>query len=93
MCSSRSYIASITVKEQIDAEIAALQEYCEELSDAIDDFKHEARRCRDKLERVGGRSHDLAQELKRLEENRNLNRRELDKANRRIAELKEIRSG
>lgn len=81
------------MKERIDAEISSLEEYCEELSDAIDDFEHEARRCRDKLERVGGLSHDLARELKRLEENRNLNRRELEKANRRIAELKEIRSG
>jgi chromosome segregation ATPase len=81
------------VKEKLDIEIAALEEYCEELSDAIDDFEHEARRCRDKLERVGGLSHDLARELKRLEENRNLNRREMEKARHRIAELKQTQSG
>jgi len=72
---------------QAEDEVAALEEYCEELEDAIDEFEHEVRRCRDRLERVGGQSHQLTRELKRLTNNRDLNFRELERARSRLAEL------
>lgn len=72
----------------IHDEIAALEEYCNELVDAIDEFEHQARRCRDRLERAGGESHDAARDLKRLIENRDYNRSELDKSRRRIERLR-----
>lgn len=73
---------------RVEDEIAELEEYCEELAEAIDEFEHEARRCRDRLERVGGQSHELTRELARLTDNRNLNRRELEQARRRLQELR-----
>jgi predicted RNase H-like nuclease (RuvC/YqgF family) len=73
---------------RMEREITDLETYCEELAEAIDDFDHEARRCRDRLERAGGGTHEINRELRRLSENRRLNRRELDKARRRIDALK-----
>lgn len=73
---------------RIESEIATLEEYCEELVNAIDDFDHEARRCRDKLERAGGDSHQVARSLKRLADNRDFNKKELEKSRRRIAALR-----
>lgn len=73
---------------QAREEIVRLEEYCEELADAIDEFEHEARRCRDRLERVGGQSHRLTRDLKALEDNRAYNRRELERARVRISELR-----
>lgn len=75
-------------KNAIESEIASLQEYCDELADAIDDFEHQARRCRDRLERSGGESHDAARDLKRFTDNRDFNRSELEKSRRRIEQLK-----
>lgn len=69
-------------------EIETLEAYCEELVEAIDDFEHQARRCRDRLEREGGLSHGAEAELKRLKRNRELNREELEKSRRRIETLK-----
>ena len=77
----------------VDSEIAWLEEYCDGLSEAIGDLAHEARRVRDKLERVGGQSHQLTRELKRLEENRRFNLKELEKARRRLAELRKQSPG
>lgn len=81
-------------RNQIESEIARLEEYCEELANAIDDFEHEARRCRDKLERAGGDSHQIARALKILADNRDFNRQELQESRRRIealrAELSEV---
>lgn len=73
---------------QVDDEIRALETYCDQLGDAIDEFNHEARRCRDRLERAGGESHDVARELKRLNDNLRLNRSELDRARRRLDTLR-----
>lgn len=73
---------------RIEQEIAALEAYCEELVEAIDEFEHETRRCRDRLERAGGDTHQLSRALKQLADNRNLNRMELEKSRRRIDELK-----
>ncbi|MDZ7841620.1 MAG: hypothetical protein U5R46_12530 [Gammaproteobacteria bacterium] len=69
-------------------ELETLEAYCEELVEAIDDFEHQARRCRDRLEREGGLSHGAEAELKRLKQNRELNREELKRSRRRIEELK-----
>lgn len=69
-------------------EVQTLEAYCEELVEAIDDFEHQARRCRDRLEREGGLSHGAEAELKRLKQNRELNREELEKSRRRIKKLK-----
>lgn len=69
-------------------EIETLQAYCEELVEAIDEFEHQARRCRDRLERAGGLSHGAEAELKRLKQNRELNREELEKSRYRIEQLK-----
>lgn len=74
--------------DEIEAEIRSLQEYCEGLLEAIDEFEHQTRRCRDRLERAGGESHQVARELTRLNHNRRLNRKELDKARRRLDELR-----
>lgn len=73
---------------QIEREIAALEAYCEELAEAIDELEHDTRRCRDRLERAGGDLHQIARALKQLTENRDLNRRELEKSRRRIDELR-----
>lgn len=70
-----------------DDEIRSLETFCEQLEEAIDEFEHEARRCRDRLER-GGESHRITRELKRLRDNRDLNRAELDRARRRLETLK-----
>lgn len=70
------------------SEVETLEAYCEELVEAIDDFEHQARRCRDRLEREGGLSHGAEAELKRLKQNRELNREELEKSRRRIEKLK-----
>ena len=75
-------------RERLEAEIATLEEYCEELAEAIDEFEHEARRCRDRLERAGGESHQLARELGRLTRNRDFNREELEKSRRRLDRLR-----
>ncbi|MFZ0486489.1 MAG: hypothetical protein WAL83_05785 [Arenicellales bacterium] len=72
---------------QLEDEVAALEKYCEELEDAIDEFEHEERRCRDRLERGGGQSHQLTLELKRLTDNRDFNCRELERARAQLAEL------
>lgn len=76
--------------EQIEREIAALETYCEELAEAIDELEHNTRRCRDRLERAGGDPHQIARALKQLTGNRDLNRRELEKSRRRIDELKAV---
>lgn len=76
--------------QDVEDEIRSLEEYCDQLAEAIDEFEHEARRCRDRLERAGGASHDLARELKRLEDNRRFSRRELERARQRLDELREI---
>lgn len=73
---------------RIRNEIERLEAYCEELVESIDDFEHQARRCRDRLEREGGLSHGAEAELKRLKQNRELNREELEKSRRRIEALK-----
>lgn len=81
----------MTLNRDIDAQAAearSLQEYCEGLREAIDEFEHEARRCRERLERVGGDSHQLARELARLERNRKDNRKALEQARRRLDELR-----
>lgn len=72
------------------AEIARLEKYCEQLEDAIDELEHDARRCRDKLERAGGDSHGLSRELDRLKRNSAYNRKELEAARRRIHELESV---
>lgn len=69
-------------------EIEKLEAYCDELVEAIDDFEHQSRRCRDRLEREGGLSLGAEAELKRLKQNRELNREELAKSRRRIEKLK-----
>lgn len=74
--------------EEIEREIAALEAYCEELAEAIDELEHDTRRCRDRLERAGGDLHQIARALKQLAENRDLNRRELERSRRRIDDLK-----
>lgn len=74
--------------DRIQSEIATLELYCEELMNAIDDFEHEARRCRDKLERAGGDSHQIARALKALADNRDLNSKELEESRRRIEALR-----
>ncbi|MGA8259707.1 MAG: hypothetical protein WB783_05780 [Arenicellales bacterium] len=71
----------------MEEEIRRLEKYCEGLVDAIDEFEHEARRCRDKIERQSGEPHNLARELQTLTRNCDLNRGELEKARRRLAEL------
>lgn len=69
-------------------EIETLEAYCEELVEAIDDFEHRARRCRDQLEREGGLSPGAEAELRRLKHNRELNREELETSRCRIEKLK-----
>jgi chromosome segregation ATPase len=64
-----------------------LEKYCEGLAEAIDEFEHEARRCRDKIQRQGGESHRLARELRSLKRNCDFNRDELERARRRLTEL------
>lgn len=73
---------------RLGKEVESLEAYCEELVEAIDDFEHQARRCRDRLERAGGLSRGAEAELKRLKQNRELNREELEKSRRRIKALK-----
>ncbi|HSH41292.1 MAG TPA: hypothetical protein VK973_04120 [Arenicellales bacterium] len=73
--------------EQIQSEIARLEAYCNELADAIDDFEHNARRCRERLERSGGAPRQIERELERLSANRELNRRELMRTRQRIEQL------
>lgn len=75
-------------RERLEREIAALEAYADELADAIDDFEHESRRCRDRLERAGGDPYRLARELERLAGNRDFNRRELEDCGRRLNRLK-----
>lgn len=70
------------------SEIARLEAYCEQLEDAIDELEHEARRCRDKLERAGGHTHAISRELERLKRNSAHNRKELAAARRRVDALK-----
>ena len=48
-----------------------------ELSSALAEFEHQARRIRDRLERGGGRSSVLEMELKQVEENLDLTRRDI----------------
>lgn len=74
-------------RDRIRSEIARLEAYCEELADAIDEFEHDARRCRERLERAGGAPHRMARELERLNANRDFNRRELLSSRRRIEQL------
>lgn len=77
--------------EPIEDEIRRLEKYCEGLVEAIDEFEHEARRCRDRIERQSGEPHKLARELQTLTRNCDLNRDELEKARRRLAELGTLR--
>lgn len=73
---------------RIKDKIRSLEEYCEELLEAMGEFEHEARRCRDRLERAGEEPQRLERELKRLNDNRRLNGKELVKARRRLDGLR-----
>ncbi|MDX1513081.1 MAG: hypothetical protein R3174_04995 [Gammaproteobacteria bacterium] len=57
------------------------------LESALHEFEHQARRIRDRLERVGGRSFALEVELEQVEENLKVTRRDIEKleAQRRAA--------
>ncbi len=66
-------------KCRIEAEIKLLLERHEQLGEALGEFEHEARRTRDALERLGGRSRVLEKKAVSLRKNRQLTRYDLRK--------------
>ena len=73
--------------DAMTAEIKRLEGYCRQLIDAIDEFEHELRRCKDAAERAGGASASVAKRMRELRDNIDLNTRELDQARRSIERL------
>jgi chromosome segregation ATPase len=81
-------------RARLDREIAGLRAKRCQLDLALGEFLHEARRTRDALERVGGRSHALHAKARALKDNIRLTRRDLadcegqiEKLQRRLAAL------
>ena len=56
----------------LEQEIARLAAHADELTAALGEFDHQARRYRDALERAGGRSREAERALKDLRENETL---------------------
>ena len=73
-----------------EPEIQRLKAFCKQLTEAIDEFEHELRRCTDALERSGGRSSVFEKRIRKLRENRDLNIKELQQAQEKIQQLKNI---
>ena len=70
------------------SQIERLEVFCKQLREAIDDFEHELRRCSDALERAGGRSSRYERRMLELRQNRDLNIKELQRAQQKIVELR-----
>ena len=70
-----------------ESETQRLEAFCKQLVEAIDEFEHELRRCKDAMERAGGRSAEHERRMRKLLENRDMNIKELEKARQRIREL------
>ena len=68
-------------------EIKRLETYARQLSDAINEFEHELRRCADVAERAGGASGRLEKRIRELKQNISLNRQELRQVQDRIKQL------
>lgn len=77
-------------KQKIFEEIEALESFCRELENAIDDFEHGLRREQDRLERSGGNDSDIYKRMSLLRDNRTLNIQDLDKTRKRLEELHRI---
>ena len=73
-----------------EPEIQRLKAFCKQLTEAIDEFEHELRRCADALERSGGKSSLYEKRIRELRENRDLNIKELQQAQKKIQKLKNI---
>jgi chromosome segregation ATPase len=56
----------------LEQEIARLTALADELTTALGEFDHQARRYRDALERAGGRSREAERALKQLRDNQDL---------------------
>jgi chromosome segregation ATPase len=81
-------------RARLEREIAGLRAKRRQLDLALGEFLHEARRTRDALERVGGRSHTLHAKARGLKDNIRLTRRDLadcegqiEERRRRLAEI------
>jgi len=73
----------------LEQEIARLTAVADELTGALGEFDHQARRFRDALERAGGRSRDAEQALKELRENQDLAGRDREAAQAAIDGLRD----
>jgi len=72
---------------RLAGEVDRLLALRDELDRTLGDFGHEERRCGDALERVGGRSHELAGQLAALRGNIRLTGKDRARAGARLAAL------
>jgi len=81
--------SSQTERKRLEREIARLAAKRRQLDLALGEFLHEGRRTRDALERAGGHDHALEAKARRLSENAEMTRRELDETDRAIEDLRQ----
>lgn len=74
---------------ELAASVSRLETFVREIDLSLADFAHQARRQRDVLERLGGRSRDAEAALRQLTENIALSRREQEAAKKRLTKLRE----
>lgn len=74
------------------SELKRLETYRRQLTDAIDEFEHELRRCADAAERQGGASGRIESRMHELRQNIALNSRELEQVRSQIQQLGSIKS-
>ncbi len=74
------------------SELKRLETYRRQLTDAIDEFEHELRRCADAAEREGSASGRIESRMHELRQNIALNSRELEQVRSQIQQLGSIKS-
>ena len=71
-----------------ESKIQRLEAFCKQLVEVIEELEHELRRCTDELIRTGGKSPEYEKRMRKLVENTELNVKELQKAQKKIQQLK-----
>ena len=71
----------------VKKQIKDLKSFADQLREALDEIGHEIRRCRDALERHGGRSPEYERRMRILQDNAKLNIKELRDAEELLSRL------
>ncbi len=81
--------SSQSERERLEQELARFEMKRRALDEALGEFLHEGRRTRDALERAGGHSRALDAKARQLKKNVKLTRRDLERTEREIEDLRE----